>query len=314
MALRLTPCLALCLLWGACAFDRAPAQPLDDVGGAQDAPDAADASPDLDAQADLDASPDLDAPDLTDADDPQDAPSDVFDDAPWSEALCFEHCAHLRDCVDLPCDLELAVEGGATAFLAACVEACGQYANYRQELARYFPHECLWVSDQLCRYERLGEQTGCDCASIPRNSAPVGIACVSPDECPAAQGTPSCLQRAGEVEFVGGYCTVLDCTNNLDCGDHWCLRRPELPQSLCYADCDLYAPEEAPPCREGYGCFSVDDENQRGACLPTCEATGCPEGQLCWRGGCLKAIPCEQDLDCPADQTCLDGVCAPTPG
>src|SRR5262245_60293102 len=68
--------------------------------------------------------------------------------------------------------------------------------------------------------------------------------------------------------------------------------------------------DEPVGCPEGFSCAELEPEP---ACLPTCEARGCPQGQECIRSARDGASACAvvhgpncQRTQCPANSTCED--------
>lgn len=172
-----------------------------------------------------------------------------------------------------------------------------------------FGSECLQLSnaaEPLC-YEHCGEagecRVGYSCYAVETVSVclptgydeslsaagALGSACASAGDC----DTSTCL-----TNFVGGYCSDLDCTSDSDCGGGRCmtLEDEEAGTSLtaCFKGCS-----QDSSCRFGYEC--TDPDGAGGACLPEDDAQTTPVRNP---NGADDGQPCTVDINCKGG-TCL---------
>lgn len=175
-----------------------------------------------------------------------------------------------------------------------------------------FGSECLLIPGQpgpLC-YESCRDGTECrvgyDCLAVETyqvclptdfqqqfaEAGTLGAACFNGGDCDSG----TCL-----TNLVGGYCSVLDCAGDAECGNGRCLPLQDTPEGsgdvaadACFRNCT-----NDDNCRYGYRC--VDPDGEGGACRPVPNdqsspvrnPTGLDDGQ-----------PCTVDINCKGG-TCL---------
>ena len=125
----------------------------------------------------------------------------------------------------------------------------------------------------------------------------IGGPCAADADC-GADG--ACVREEGAdgpTGFAGGYCIRLGCSANAPCpAGAECYDIGD--DTACLATCG-----DRNDCRAGYTCQAV------GACLPSCEATGCEGGEVCRDDGLCGEPPCTPN-SCGAGAVCGDdGVC-----
>jgi hypothetical protein len=91
-------------------------------------------------------------------------------------------------------------------------------------------------------------------------AVPVGGPCGADGECATGQ----CITEAATPVYVGGYCTIRNCTNNCPAGSH-CTGGGAIGSFGCFRECVI-----GQPCRDGYRCCpgSVPDAGTVGLCVP----------------------------------------------
>jgi hypothetical protein len=186
----------------------------------------------------------------------------------------------------------------------ACLDACAATADCRQG------YEC----------ESFGP--GLDFCLPPQDQPSIGSACAQDADCGAGQDD-FCI---ADPDFPGGYCTILFCQDDTDCGgDSLCLTVDEQGTTACFDGCVSDA-----DCRQGYLCENLGQpgfdvclppqaqvvSNTAQPCFDDSECTTEGAGQaFCltedaagWPGGYCSAT-CSSDTDCGVDGICQDGAC-----
>lgn len=139
-----------------------------------------------------------------------------------------------------------------------------------------------------------------------------GASCGMDDSC--FGGTNAyCLQQLG---FIGGYCLVLECTDNCPEGSK-CAEIFSNGDKACIPTCDAEH-----PCRPGYKCVDNAESSFNGSCVPYCETDDeCPSALACIydadfeRKICKYVAPsCSQaypNAGCDKGNVCDQGTCKP---
>jgi hypothetical protein len=282
---------ALLLLSGAgCAFDAAPPLTQQDAGPIQDAA--------LDAPEDpIDTFfVDTPQPDPQPSPEPEPEPvpvPDVPKDDPELE-ICENLCEYIFDCLADICVLEQALGQTEDELVDGCINQCVDDPGLIQRAEQTINSACEEVNDGLCR--RNPElYDSCECLSLSEEDTNVGAACTNANECEGGSRGGLCVLGIDEMGqptgFPEGYCTVLGCQSNLDCGaDNWCVSVNQGSDRACFDACRPSF--GADQCRVGYGCWSLNGTSDGGICLQSCaDGPACSPGLVCVDGGCQSPMP-----------------------
>ncbi len=222
-------------------------------------------------------------------------------------------CEQIRSLIDSISDGAECTSDSSCLGKVCIAEFPGGYCStadcFNAGCSNIFGSECLQLPNAatpLC-YENCGEAGECRpgyaCFAVESASVclpatftdtlsaagALGSACAVPTDCDSG----TCLNN-----YVGGYCSLLDCTSDAECGSGRCLTSTDDEAGTelvaCYAGCT-----QDSACRFGYEC--VDPDGGGGACVPEQDAQTTPVRNP---SGLDDGSPCAVDINCKGG-TCL---------